>query len=218
MEDYFDIIFKTAQMSVYIPLAIAVFRFRYLDRIKWILLVLLVISVGVAVIARYLWTLQENNLHLLHFYTVAEFCGWSMIYYFLYDTILMKRLILFLGIGFVIFAILNSLFLQDLTTFNSNSRSLESILLVLLSIGYYFKIFKEKKIIYLERSDRFWLNAASLIYFSGSFLLFGFSNLLLQSNSYEIKEIWVIHGVFLIVHYSLITIGLWIKSDQIVSL
>jgi len=217
LEDYFDIIFKTAQMSVLIPLLAAIFRFRYLTRIKYVLVVLLIISVIVAVIARYLWHLQENNLYLLHYYTVLEFCGWASIFYLLFEGVFMKRYILSIGVLFVLFAILNSIFWQHLETFNSNSRSLESVILISWSIAYYLKLFKEKKVVYLERNASFWINAAALIYFSGSFLLFGFSNVLLHLNSYEIKEVWVIHAFFLIVHYILITIGIWIKSKQIVS-
>lgn len=218
LKDYFDIIFKTAQMSILVPLLVGIFfRFKSFNTIKYILFILLTISVIVALFSRYLWSLKENNLYLLHFYTVLEFCGWIVIYYLLFESVIMKKILFVLGISFIVFSVVNSVFLQPLSTFNSNSRSLESIILVGLSITYFFKIFKEKKVVYLERNDLFWLNSAALIYFSGSFLLFGFSNLLLQSNSYEIKEVWVIHALFLCMHYLLITIGLWIKPEQIIS-
>lgn len=217
-EDHFYIIFQIAQMSILIPLLVGVFfRFNSFNTIKYVLFILLIISVIVALISKHLWSLKENNLYLLHYYTVFEFCGWMTIYYLLFEGAVMKRILLFLGVSFIIFSVVNSIFLQPLSTFNSNSRSLESILLVGFSIAYFFKVFKEKKVIYLEKNDNFWLNAAALIYFSGSFLLFGFSNLLLESNSYEVKEIWVIHAFLLCIHYILITISLWIKPEPTTS-
>jgi len=79
--------------------------------------------------------------------------------------------------------------------FNSISRSTEGVLLIVHSTIYFSKLFKEKKIKKLEAEPSVWLNIAVLVYFSGSFLLFGFSNLLLSMNSYEIKEIWGIHAI-----------------------
>lgn len=214
---FFDFIIKLAQVFIVLPLAVTFWRFRYLNKVKTLLLLLLLISAFISTIARILWTLGQNNLFLLHYYTVLEFCGWISIFYFLFEGQKMKRFLLSTAVGFIIFAIFNSIFWQSLDTFNSNSRSLESVILIGFSILYYFKLFRERKILQLERSAPFWINAAVLLYFSSSFLLFGFSNLLLNLSSYKIKEVWGIHGVFLIIHYSLITIGIWVKSNQKIS-
>lgn len=212
--DFFDLIIKVAQLSILLPIAIAFLRFRSLSKVQRLLLILLLVSLTISSIARYLWSLKENNLYLLHYYTVLEYCFWSGIFYLFFEGKFMKRFIVCTGILFIAFAILNSVFWQDLSSFNSYSRSVESILLVGFSIYYYLKMFKEEKILILEKNVSFWINAAVLVYFSGSFLLFGFSNLLLRLNSHEKIEVWGIHGVFLIIHYILITIGLWIRPEK----
>jgi hypothetical protein len=214
---FYDLIIQVAQVAIIIPLIIACWRFKYLDKTLRLLFGLLVISALISVIARYLWSIKENNLYLLHYYTVIEFCGWSIIFYLLFENRFMKQMVFWVGIAFVLFAIVNSIFWEGLETFNSNSRSVESILLSFFSIAYYVKIFKEKKVSRLERNASFWINAAVLIYFSSAFLLFGFSNLLLNLSSYKIREVWGVHGIFLIVHYLLITVGIWIASSQKIS-
>lgn len=214
---FYDLIIKIAQVTIILPLVIACWRFKHLDKIQRLLFGLLIISALTSTIARYLWSIKENNLYLLHYYTVIEFCGWAAIFYLLFENAFMKRVILWIGIIYIIFAITNSVFWEGLDTFNTNSRSVESVLLSTFSVMYYVKMFKEKKISHLEHNASFWINAAVLIYFSSAFLLFGFSNLLLNLSSYKIKEVWGVHGIFLIVHYLLITISLWIVSKQKIS-
>ncbi|MEP0263813.1 hypothetical protein [Dokdonia sp.] len=214
---FFDVIIKVAQVAIIVPLIVACWRFKYLSRTLRLLSGLLVISALISIVARYLWSIKENNLYLLHYYTVIEFCGWAVIFYLLFESKFMKRIVFWIGIVFVLFAIVNSIFWEGLETFNTNSRSVESILLSFFSIAYYVKIFKEKRVYRLECSASFWINAAVLIYFSSAFLLFGFSNLLLNLSSYKIREVWGIHGIFLIVHYVLITVGIWIASNQKIS-
>lgn len=214
---FYDLIIKIAQIAIILPLAIACWHYKYLDKIQRFLFGLLIISALTSTIARYLWSIKENNLYLLHYYTIIEFCGWAIIFYLLFESVLVKRMILWLGIAYVVFAIINSILWEGLDTFNTNSRSLESVLLSVFSVMYYVKMFKEKKVYRLERDASFWINAAVLIYFSSAFLLFGFSNLLLNSSSYKIREVWGVHGIFLIVHYLLITISLWIVSKKKIS-
>ncbi|WP_299683430.1 hypothetical protein [uncultured Dokdonia sp.] len=207
-------IIKIAQVFIIVPLVIAFWRFKYLNKIQLLLLGLLVISALTSTVARYLWSIKENNLYLLHYYTVIEFCCWAAIFYLFFESVFMKRIIFWIGIGYVAFAIVNSVFWETLETFNTNSRSLESVLLIFFSIAYYVKMFREKRISRLEYNASFWVNAAVLVYFSSGFLLFEFSDLLLNLSSYKIRGVWGVHGIFLIVHYILITIGVWIGSDQ----
>ncbi|WP_299767932.1 hypothetical protein [uncultured Dokdonia sp.] len=212
-----DWIIKIAQVVIVVPIGIACWRFRHLGRIQKLLLGLLILSALTSTVARYLWSIKENNLYLLHYYTVIEFCGWAAIFYLLFESTFMKRMIFWIGIGYVAFAIINSIFWEALETFNTNSRSLESVLLIFYSIAYYVKMFREKRVSRLEYNASFWINAAVLVYFSSAFLLFGFSNLLLNLSSYKIREVWGLHGIFLIVHYILITVGVWIVSSQKIS-
>lgn len=206
-----NILIQIAQSFLLIPILLGIIRFNHLKKIRRILLFLLCVELIVSVIAWYLWSQKSNNLPLLHLYTVLEFSGWALIYYYLFKGDKRQKIVIVVSILFVLFALINSLFIQKLLEFNSISRSTEGVLLIVYSTIYFSKLFKEKKIKKLEAEPSVWLNIAVLVYFSGSFLLFGFSNLLLSMNSYEIKEIWGIHAVFLMIHYSLISIAIWMK-------
>lgn len=213
-----DFIIKTAQVAIVVPILVTLIKIRSLNTIHWVLFSLLLISASISTISRYLWSIKENNLYLLHIYTIVEFCGWAIIYYKLFDSKNSKKTIRVIVVTYLMFAVLNSVYWEPLDTFNSNSRSLESIILIVFSIAFFVKIFKEKKVLRLENNFSFWMNSSVLIYFSSSFLLFSFSNVLLHSKSYQIREVWNVHALFLIVHYSLISISIWLISKKITSL
>lgn len=212
-----DITFKLAQYSVFLPFLLSLIRWRSLSGLKKLLFVLLCSGVLVTFFTVYLWRTGSNNLFLLHFYTPVECIIWLLMYAQLFESRKMKRFIRATIYFFLLFSVLNTIYWQPLETFNANSRSLESAILVVFSLLYYFKLFKEKKVDRLELYDSFWLNGAVLIYFSGSFLLFGFSNLLLQSDTYRIKEVWIVHAFFVLVYYAMISIGIWTKSTLEIS-
>lgn len=209
-----DIIIKTAQVAIIVPLFITVLRIRSLNSIQWLLFTLLLISVIISTISRFLWSIKENNLYLLHLYTILEFSGWAVIYYKLFKSNKTKKVVLSVAVFYLVLAIFNSVYLEPLDTFNANSRASESIILIVFSLAYFIKIFKEKKILHLEKDYSFWLNTSVLIYFSSSFLLFSFSNVLLNSKSYQIREVWNVHAIFLIIHYGLISASIWLISKK----
>ena len=67
-----------------------------------------------------------------------------------------------------------------------------------------------RRIIQLESHPIFWIHAGVLVYFLGSFLLFISNNFLLESTIQEFFEAWALHGLFLIIHYLFIAIGIWL--------
>ncbi|WP_420573194.1 hypothetical protein [Kordia sp.] len=207
-----NIISEVAQFSIVLPITIAVIRYKHFDKLFWTLSGLLVFAGIIAYWAYKLYASKENNMHLLHVYTVVEYTCWSLFYYQLFQKLWIKRLIVSLIILFMIFSIYNVCNWQSLETYNSYGRSLEGALLLCFAIAWFYKVFENSKIKRLEKHPIFWINAAVLTYFAGAFLLFSSKNFMQEITQEEFIAVWTLHGVFLIIHYLFISIGIWLKK------
>ncbi len=161
-------------------------------------------SFGIEVIARFLHLSKTPNLHLLHLYTLLEFIIISVFYkkVFTKEKSVQKGINYIIGIGSLLI-IANSLFLQPITTFNSNAKAFSQIIIISYAINYYFSILHERTkatpVLNL-------LNAAMLIYYAGSFFVFMFSELLLKNLDKESQLVFWIFNALLYLVFQLIVI------------
>ena len=209
---------EIAQLSLALPILIALFRFKRFTKLYWTLASLLLVAAIISYGAFILYQNKANNMYLLHIYTVLEYALWSMFYYQLFERKFVKKVIVSLLILFVLFAVTNTLYWQSLQVYNSYSRSVEGAFLLCFAIAWFYKVFVNGKIIKLETHPVFWINAGVLVYFSGSLLLFVTNNFLVKISRQHFFEAWALHGLFLIIHYLLIAIGIWLikykKQDR----
>ena len=207
-------IMSVAQLFILIPLLIICIRFKRFNTTYKLLSLLLICAGILSFIAYILHGKKLNNMLISHVYTIIEYLFWSLIYMRLFANNTIKKLII-TSIGIVItFTILNIILWQPLEIYNSYSKSLESGFLVCFSIGWLYKVFVDQSIKRLETHPVFWINAGVLIYFSGSFLLFIMNNFLMEIPLIEFFEAWALHGIFIMIHYLFISIGLWLIKHK----
>jgi hypothetical protein len=175
----------------------------------WVMGVYVVIVVIVQFLASILADQKINNLPLLHVYTPLEFLCIGWFYAIALRGFVLQRNIWGMIIGFGVLSVLNSIFLQDITTFNTYARSLQGILVIILSLMWCYRALSEMTISRLEDEPVFWVNTGFLLYFSGGVLLFAFSNYILQINRSLNMYIWGFHALFSVLLYIFISIGLW---------
>lgn len=207
-------IMSIAQLFIFIPLLTIVFRYRRFNMVYKLISILLVCAGIISFIAYILYKKKINNMMISHFYTIVEYLLWSLIYIRLFDNSLVKKGIISSIIIVVTFTILNMIFWQSLDMYNSYSKTVESAFLLCFSIGWFYKVFVDQSIHRLETHPFFWINAAVLIYFSGAFLLFVTNNFLMEIPLIEFLEAWALHGIFIMIHYLFISIGLWLIQDK----
>lgn len=133
------------------------------------LILLVVIGGG----SKVLFYLKENNLPLLHLHTLGEFLLLSMFYRRLLSNKKFITWIIFIvGAGII----LNSVFLQNIWSINSNARAVAQATIIFYSLLLFFDRLKaiDSKILY---RPLFLINTAILIYFSGSLIIFIFSEI-----------------------------------------
>ena len=198
-----------SSVAVVFPLLLALKNFKNfpadLKAISWYLINATVFST----IALSLWLTQKNNLPLLHLYTITEFVCISYFYYFVFTAKNQRKTIGIITALFCSFSVLNVFFIQDLHTFNTIPRSIESIVLIVYALLCFQQQLKQLNFTRLEYSWLFWVNTGFLIYFSSALLLFTLSNYILPLNHQLNMYIWILHALFSVLQYFLIFIGLW---------
>jgi len=203
-----EVIIHYSSLAVLPPLILVVIHYRkYTPALKALSIHLLMVAVFTSA-AVLLSTMKRNNLPLLHVYTICEFIMISWFYSIVLRDYLPVKLLTWVAVGFTVFALLNSLLLQNWYTFNTIPRSIESLLVILLSLVCYYRMLSEMKIRKMERSPIFWINTGFLFYFSGALFLFMLSNYILPLNHQLNIFIWTIHACFSIMLYLFIFLGL----------
>ena len=203
-------IMSIAPFAIFVPLAFSIRRIRQgSDVQRWLSIVIIVYA-----IAEFLFFftgkhLHQNNLYLTHIVPVVEFA--LLIWFF--RVILSEKIIKTLIVLFTILSIFNVLFLESLTEFNTIARAVEALILIIVSLMYFYRLLRDLNEQYLERSPLFWIATSILIYFSGSFFIFIYGNYIMPSAKLSLT-FWAIHALFSILKYILFTIALWIKPKS----
>lgn len=154
--------------------------------------------------------LGENNLPLLHIYTLGEFILFSLFYQFLFkDKIDKPKLFNLFIIIISVIIIFNSIFLQSIYGFNSYAKSLVQCILIGYSLYYFIGIdAKIEKRNQVEKS-RLIANTAILIYYSGSLFVFMFSDFFLRYGNKISFDFWMFNIILNLIFQIIILVALW---------
>lgn len=160
------------------------------------------------------WFYSKNNMPLLHIYVAGGFFFLALFYQRVLNDFIEKKVIYGILISFSIFTIANSLFIQSITTFNSYALTIESVLIVILSILTYLLMMEEivkKRRMGLARSLN-WINCGLFLYYSSNLLIFYFGNIMTHTLSKEVNRYtWILHNFFMVIMYCCFFIGLWYR-------
>jgi len=193
-------------LFILVPIAIGMIRYKVLPlnlKIIWYyLLVTAVINTVATIIGR---VFHSNNMPLFHLFTLIEGLMLIAFYRHLFKED-KKKWFLYLQIAFAVFCILNALFFQSIYLYSSYTRYVESIVCILFALKYFAQ---------LAQSDNkplkipdFYFSTGVFLYFSGSFILFIFSNFILQKLSASTMLIfWTGHSSLVLLMYVLFSIG-----------
>ena len=203
-----------AQFSAYIiilPSILALWRFRNGDReqriLSWLIFLSIIVEFTCLIVGS---VFHQNNLIYVHIFTVAEFCFLAYIFKPNIEKVIPEKGVLFIIIGFTLFAILNSLFIESTQKYNAFARAIEGVLVIFFILVYFYTILKSLHIKSLESAPLFWIAVGTLLYFSGGLFIFIFSNYVLPFGSTSLL-IWAIHAFLSIVLNLFYTLALWVN-------
>ncbi|WP_109098727.1 hypothetical protein [Aquimarina sp. AU58] len=212
--DFFEILGNISSFIILVPLLLSVLKFKSLNKIQLRLGYLLLVTLIVEFISNVLWYQKINNLPVYHFFTVIQFLLIVNIYKRALSQTFSKYFFTSLGIGFMVFAVVNIMFFQDLFTFNSNATTLMGAIVIFLSLSYFYALLKEVKYSALETNPMFWINSGFLIYFSSNLILFYINNSMFKGSTEASYLVWGLHAVINIVLTIFYTVAIWVKPKK----
>ena len=216
MSDIQEIIFSLPNILIPIISVYAIKNYLQLHRELKIFSWFILFSLCIQIPSYIFGLLQINNLFFLHFYVPLSFFFLTLFYESVFQNFINKIILRWIMILFVLFSIINSIFWQDLLTFNSYALSLESALIVIYSLSLFSLLLnqtvrKEKQALL---ASLIWINSGLFIYHTSGLLLFYFGELLIHFTSVKFRISWLFHSFIYLVMLICFIIGLWKRPKK----
>ncbi|MFN8243272.1 MAG: hypothetical protein U0X40_04375 [Ferruginibacter sp.] len=199
---------------LFLPFLIALLQLkRYTRPLRYVFGYLL-LSVLTQVISYILWRRKINNLPLLHIYTVLEYLVLLGFYYQLLKDFLPRILFPLLWILFPLFAVTDSLLIENIYGFNTYGRSAEALVFIFLAVSCFVKSASEGDRARLAFRGISQINFGFFLYFAGSLVLFSFRDFITHLAMPLRLNVWTLHSLLLVILYIFITTGQWKFSKK----
>lgn len=109
---------------------------------------------------------------------------------------------------FLLFAVINLLFIQKPTGLASYTKTVIAICVIIASLIYFFVLIRDLPTESITRLPMFWVNTAALIYYSGTFFVYLATDYLINVVKSDLINAWTIHNFLGLIFYTLVSIGL----------
>lgn len=159
-----------------------------------------------------LWMYSINNMVFLHAYVGLGFVCLAWFYRTVLEEFIQPRIITTVGVLFLFFSIASSFTGNGPFTFNALALTVESVLVVILSLSTWIFFLSEEASAAQKETVKSlnWINSGLFIYFSSSLLIFYFGDLIMHSLSKVTSRfIWMAHSFFSTVMYFCFIAALW---------
>jgi hypothetical protein len=191
---------KISQASVLLPLIAGLRNYRFLSR-SFRVFILLFVSCMLLEIAGMIMKAEiRNNMPAYNLVPFVEFYFLTMLYmdYFsgrkYYDSFFAVCIAVFTAI-----ALLDLFVIHRFSVPNTYAHSLESFILVIYSLIYFYDHFTRAALVNNRLSPMFWVNAGVFIYFPVNMVLFLIANYLIRYNINLANQAFTMHSMFNII-------------------
>ena len=199
--------------SVFLPLAVGLFRLRQLGLHLKILLVFLGISAIVESVTVAMASSGTSNVFLIPLFALIELTFVTIVYSKVYQNRIWKRILIFVPIAFTIFLVLNVFFAEGAKNLSSYIRSVEGLLVIGITLVWFYQALNNVSINAIHREPMFWISSGFLIYFAGTFFLFITSTYLLEHTEGILAVAFLINSISNICKNILFTFALWMRPQ-----
>jgi len=165
----------------------------------------------------YLQSVQSvKAVYLFHTFTIVEYSFFCYFIYLILPNRAVKKSIPFIWLGFILFALIDSIFINKDVGFDSFTSGIESIIIILFCIYYLYTQLKGANNLMIYSTFNFWIVITFLIYFCGTFFLYLLTASMKANVSFQ-KEYFIINNVFNILKYILFCIAMTMKLNDTVN-
>ena len=166
------------------------------------------------ILAYYLFRIANLRPFFIYdIFDVVEFCLFSWFFYLIINNTKIKRLVIPLIVLFCIFSISLYIFLPGNNSFSSIIAGVESVLIISMCIYYFFDQLKDSNTLLIYASINFWIIISFLIYLSGTFFLYIYSDSRMNDKTF-VKNYIIINSSFIILKGILLGIAMLMKPNK----
>lgn len=217
MLDWYGIVYWISFSSYLIPIFLLAFlksKFKTERELLSVLFVYVSLSVLTEIINLIFIDLFNNNNPVIHIYTVLGFVNLVYFYKLLlkdkyYDNFYKPIILLFSFLS-----LFYSFFIKGIMNINVISNLIFTIFMVFSSSLYFYKIYTEMKVSNLFQDGLFWVNSAFLIYFSSTFYVSLFEDIIKSVDLNLFYYTWPIQLVSTIIFNVILSRGIWLMRKQ----
>lgn len=191
-----------------IPLAAFLFNWKQVPRRVYIILGYLFISAFVYGYSNYLADRYINNMYLYHIICLIEFLCISIYILSLIKSRALKKIIYIQSAFFVAFFFSNLYWLEPINTLNSNSISLEFLLLIIACSFYFYELTNSDAMLHFHKDGDFWIVSGFLFHFCSSFLTFALYKYTAKNNEFFMANFWNVQVILYIIRCIIISKGI----------
>lgn len=202
LKDLLWLLIEGSNYVVLLPIGVLLWRWGSLSKAQKYMGYLILLIGANQLLAKGISIFTEgSNLPLYHLYIFLEGLGLIAFYKYRFKHLAIDKYLkggaVFLGVAIVI----NALFFQGIWMLPSFTRSLEAIIVLILTLYYFHIVSKEGTVKRLDQSFWFWTSAGLWLYFSSNLMLFMFTNFFTNRSDQLFLGVWSIHAVLNIILY-----------------
>lgn len=197
---------------ILIPFFIGLFRYSQIKRIRFLFFFICYGILHETAFIVFIKLGGGNSMPLSHLYAHVSFYLLCLFYQEILKELVRKKYFYFLMASFFVLWLIDLVFFGSFFEYPSFPKSISTIVTILFSIGYFYKIMVEAKVQKLAKEPLIWINTSILIYFTGNLfyyilfnLIFDYSNDFLKLTSFYFN---ILNGLF----YLLISIGFYLSN------
>lgn len=212
--DYLTVLSNISYIVIFVPLIIGVIfwkRLSFVQRMIFGIVVLTFLNDSLTIILN---RQEIHNLWVYHLYVPLYFWMIALLYRESPMKSTIKKWLLPYACIFTVFSVVNSIWIQPVSGFNSNAISIGMLSYILLALIYFQFLLKQQFYTRLENDPLFWMSVGLLLFNAGALVLFIVSNYFNSSDRKVVASIWslnVILNIILIMFYSL---SLWVRPRK----
>ena len=179
-----------------LPLFISMLLSLKTFRLKWpapyktfsILLLSVFFVELAAIVWAYYFTFRKgrsygpSNLWLYNVFLIPQYLLYMAVYYQVLRSATIKRILIGIGIGYTIFAVVNMLYFQNIQSIDSFTLAMASSIVILMTVTFFNQLLKEKEIIDLGTHPMVWISIGAFIFHSACLPYILSLNYLIRTN------------------------------------
>ncbi len=201
---------------IVLPLLLCLARYRSLNSAFRLLLIFLAVDLIIGLVMIQMAANHQNNLLLLNLFVPIRYGLLSAMFYEQFQSERYRHWVKYSIIGFIPFALLDiyvsNFNLADLHhhRVGKYAQVVESALLIVWALLYFYEIIKELKVTNIILYPFFWVCAGLLIFYSGNIFFFPFWHYMYQwDEKLELGFIEKVPAIVELISLFLFSIGIW---------